>query len=127
MAASAARMPQSTEITSRTPSCVQAIDRGRLQAVAVAEPLGEKVHDISAQHLQRPAENHRRRHAINVVVTVNDDTVLRGNRGQNAIDRGPHVGQPHRVVKIFQPRRQKPACILQVAEAADAEQPRGHG
>ena len=106
---------------------VQAIDRGRLQAVAVAETLGEKVHDVSAEHFERTAENHCRRHAIDVVVTMNDDTLFRGNRGENALDRGAHVGQSHRVVKIFQPRRQKPARILQAAEAADAEQPRRHG
>ena len=33
---------------------VQAIERGRLQAVAVAQPLGDEVRDVGAQQLERP-------------------------------------------------------------------------
>jgi hypothetical protein len=50
--ASAARMPQSTEMTSRTPSACSR-SRRRLQAVAVADTLGDEVDDVRAEQLQR--------------------------------------------------------------------------
>ena len=48
-AASAPRMPQSTETTSRDPVGVQPLERRRLQAVAVPQPLGDEVHDVAAE------------------------------------------------------------------------------
>jgi len=45
-------MPQSTEITSRTPRHATARCR-RLQPVAVAQALGDEVHDVGAEQLER--------------------------------------------------------------------------
>ena len=55
---------------------VQPLDRRRLQAVAVAQPLRDEVHDVAAEHLQRAAQDHRRGDAVDVVVAVDRDPLL---------------------------------------------------
>ena len=44
-------MPQSTETMSARAGRVQPIDRRRLQAVAVLEPVGHEVDDVAAEQL----------------------------------------------------------------------------
>ena len=58
---------------------VQAIDVGRLQAVAVAQPLRQEVRDVAAEELERPAQDHRRGDAVDVVVAVDGDALLAGD------------------------------------------------
>ena len=66
---------------------VQAIDVGRLQAVAVAQALRQEVRDVAAEQLERAAQDHRRRDAVDVVVAVDRDPLLARDRGQQALDR----------------------------------------
>ena len=54
---------------------VQPLDCGRLQAVAVAQPLGDEVDDVAAEHLERAAQDHGGRDAVDVVVAVNGDAL----------------------------------------------------
>ena len=54
---------------------VKAIDRGGLQAIAVAVPVGDEVHDVAAEHLERPAQDNGRGDAVDVVVAVNRDAL----------------------------------------------------
>ena len=104
--------------------CVQAIDRRRLQAIAVLQALRDEMHDVGAEQLQRAAQDHRRGHTIDVVVTVDRDALLACNRTQETIDGDAHVGEPPRIVKMIERRVQKPRGELRVAEAALAEEPR---
>ena len=66
---------------------VQPIDRRRLQAVAVAQPLGDEVHDVAAEHLERAAEDHGRGDAVDVVVAVNRDALAAGDGLLEPLDR----------------------------------------
>ena len=54
---------------------VQAIERGRLQAVAVAQPLGDEVDDVAAEQLQRAPQDHGGGDAVDVVVAVHGDAL----------------------------------------------------
>ena len=58
---------------------LQAIEGGRLQAVAVAQPLGDEMHDIGAEQLERPPQDDGRRDAVHVVVAVDGNALARGN------------------------------------------------
>ena len=60
------------------------LEGGRLQAVAVAEPLGNEVNHVGAQQLERTPQNHGRCHAIDVIIAVNRHPLAPGNRFQNA-------------------------------------------
>ena len=73
-------MPQSTETISAHAFGVQAIDRGGLQAVAVAQPLGDEVDDVAAEHLERAAQDDRRGDAVDVVVAVDGDALASRER-----------------------------------------------
>ena len=55
---------------------VQPLDRRRLQSVAVAQPLGDEVHDVGAEQLERAAQDHGRGDAVDVVVAVDRDPLL---------------------------------------------------
>ena len=55
---------------------VQPIDRRRLQAVAVLQPLGDEVDDVGAEQFERAAQDDRRRDAVDVVVAVDGDPLL---------------------------------------------------
>ena len=66
---------------------VQPLDRRRLQAVAVAQPLGDEVHDVAAEQLERAAQDHGGGDAVDVVVAVDRDAFLARDGGQDAVDR----------------------------------------
>ena len=68
---------------------VQPIERRRLQPVAVAQPLGNEVHDVGAEQLERAAQDHGRGDAVDVVVAVDGDALLAGDRAEDAIDGRP--------------------------------------
>ena len=59
---------------------VQPLDRRRLQPVAVLQPLGDEVDDVAAEQLERAAQDHRRRDAVDVVVAVDRDPLLARDR-----------------------------------------------
>ena len=61
-----------------TPSACSRSIAGGLEAVPVAQPLGDEVHDFSAEHLERPAQDDGRRDAVDVVVAVNRDALAGG-------------------------------------------------
>ena len=58
---------------------LQPLDGCRLEAVAVAQPLGDEMDDVAAEHLERATEDHRRRDAVDVVVAVNGDALAAGD------------------------------------------------
>ena len=102
---------------------VQPFDRRRLQPVAVADALRNEVHDVGAEQLERPAQNHRGRDAVDVVVAVDRDPLLARDGGHDAIDRDAHVGEPHRIVELVERRVQKARGELRVAEPALTQKP----
>ena len=100
---------------------VQPIDRRRLQAVAVAQPLGDEVDDVAAEHLERAPQDHGRRDAVDVVVAVDGDALLARERLLEALDRAVHVGEPERIVELIERRVQEPRRV-----ARDRRSPRRH-
>ena len=96
---------------------VQTLDRDRLQAVAVLQPLGDEVDHVGAEQLERAAQNHGRRHAVDVVVAMNGNPLFVRDRGEDAIDRDPHVGERHRIVQVVERRFQKSAREVRVCQA----------
>jgi len=81
---------------------VESFDGHRLQAVSVAHALGNEMHDVPAEHLQRAPQNHGRGDAVDVVIAVDRNPFLPRHRGQNAIDGHSHVGQRHRIVQVIE-------------------------
>ena len=59
---------------------VQPLDRRRLQAVAVPQPLRDEVDDVAAEHLERAAQDDRRGDAVDVVVAVDGDPLAPRDR-----------------------------------------------
>ena len=108
----------------RRPRSVQSLDGRGLQPVAVAQPLGDEVHDVGAEQLQRAAEDHGGRDAIHIVIAVNGDPLAARDRGEHAIDRDRHIGEHHRIVQVIERGIQEAARELRVAEAPLAEEPR---
>ena len=117
-------MPQSTETISRAPARVQPLDRRRLQAVAVTQPVRHEVHDVAAQHLDRTAKDHRRRDAVDVVVAVNDDPLVARDRAQQALDGLAHAGQQKRIVKLIERGLEKALRGRRDRQPPLAQQPR---
>jgi hypothetical protein len=58
---------------------------------------------------------------------VNGDALLRGDCGEDAIDRRCHIRESERVVQVLELWRQETTRIVQAAEAADAQKPRRYG
>ena len=103
---------------------VQPLDRRRLQPVAVLQPLGDEVHDVGAEQLERAPQDDGRRDAVHVVVAVDRDPLLARDRRQDAIDRDAHVGEQHRIVQVIERGIQEASGELRVGEPALAQQPR---
>ena len=122
-AASLPRIPQSTDTISETPFAVQPVDRRRLQAVAVPQALGDEVHDVAAEHLERAAQDDRRGDAVDVVVAVDRDPLAPREGALEPLDRAAHVGEPEGIVQVLERGVQEAAGALGVAEAAQAQQP----
>ena len=55
---------------------MQPIDGRTLQAVAVAQALGDEMDDVPAEQLERAAQDHGRRDAVDVVVAVDRDPLV---------------------------------------------------
>ena len=86
---------------------VQAIDRRRLQAVAVAHPLGQEVDDIAAEQFDHAAQDDRGGHAVDVVVAVHRDALFPRDRAHQAIDGRREIGQQIRIVEVIERRREE--------------------
>ena len=102
-AASAARMPQSTDTMTARPSACRRSMVDRLQPVAVLEPLGDEVRDVAAQQFDRAAQDDGGRDAVDVVVAVDDDA-LRAARwrrcSRSTASRMPASGKDRAVATV---------------------------
>jgi hypothetical protein len=85
------------------------------------------VHHVGAKQLQRAAQDDRGRDAIDVIVAVDGDPIVRRNRTKNPVDRDGHAGQAKRVIQVVDSRRQESSRVIGGPKAANAKQPRGHG
>ena len=83
---------------------VQPFDRRRLQAVAVAQPLGNEVDDVAAEHLERAPQDHGGGDAVDVVVAVDRDPLAPRERPLEPLDRRVHAGEPERIVQVIERR-----------------------
>ena len=79
---------------------VEPVDRRGLQPVTVLQPLGNEVDYVAAEELERPAEDHRRGDAVDVVVAVDGDPLLAGQRLLEPGDGAVHVGELERIVEL---------------------------
>jgi hypothetical protein len=103
---------------------VEPIDGRTLQAVAVAQALGDEMHHVPAEQLERAAQDHGRSDPVDVVVTVNRDPLVLRQRLLDTQDRALHVGQLERIVQMFQRRVEEPRGAIHVGKPAQAQQPR---
>ena len=113
-------MPQSTEMHNFDAVGVQPVDGGRLQPVAVAQPLGDEVADVAAEQLERPAQDDRRRDAVDVVVAVDGDALAIGERARDARDRFRQPGELRRRMQMIDRGRRNRAA------ASGSARPRRH-
>ena len=72
---------------------VQPLDRRGLEPVAVAQPLGDEVDDVAAEHLERAAQDDGGRDPVDVVVAVDRDRLVLRERPLEPRDRLVHVGE----------------------------------
>ena len=86
---------------------MQPVDRRGLQPVAVLDPLGNEVHHLTAEHLEGPAQDHRRGDPVDVVVAVDGDPLLARQRLLEPDDRPVHVGELERIVELVERRVQE--------------------
>ena len=78
----------------------QAIERLRLQAVAVAHALGDEMLDLGPQQLEETTQDHGGRDPVDVVVAMDDNPFATLDGGEQALDCGRHVRQPEWIVKM---------------------------
>jgi len=71
---------------------VQPIERLGLQAIPIAQPFGNEMDNSGAEQLERPAQDHRRRDAIDVVITMNRDLLFALNCREDPLHRRRHIG-----------------------------------
>ncbi len=109
------------------PRRVEPFDRGGLQAVPILQSVGDEMSHHPPKQLDRPAQNHRRRHPIDIVVTVNHDRLTTSDGLAQARDRHPHVFQTIRIVELVEAGPKKPGSLLRIAQTALTEEPRDHG
>ena len=95
------------------PVVLQTIHRGWLQAVTVAQALWNEMHDVGAEQLERAAKDDGGGDAVYVIVAVNGDALLRGDCGEDAIDRRRHIRESERVVQVLELWRQETTRIVQ--------------
>ena len=103
-AASVPRMPQSTDTITVDLVGVEPVDRGRLESVAVAQPFGDEVDDLAAEHLERAPQDDGRGDAVDVVVAVDGDPFAGRERPLEARHGALHVGQEKRIVEVVERR-----------------------
>src|SRR3972149_2765150 len=77
---------------------------GRPRGGAAARARGERKEGAPppAEPLQGAAQDDRGRDAVDVVVAVDRDALAPLDRREQAIDRGPHVGEQERVVELIE-------------------------
>ena len=109
------------------PLGVQAVDRRRLQAVAIAHPLGDEVDHVSAEHLERAPEDDGRRDPVDVVVAVNRDALSSRDGLFDPFDSPRHIREQERVVKMIQRRLEESRGRVWVTQPAQAQQTRDRG
>jgi hypothetical protein len=83
---------------------MEAIERGRLQPVAVAQPFRDEMRDVGAEELETSTQDHRRGHPVDVVVAMDGDPLAVGDGAENPVDRQRHVGQTEGIVQIIKGR-----------------------
>ncbi len=101
---------------------VQAVDRRRLQAVAVANPLGDEVDHVPAEHLERAPEDDGRGDPVDVVVAVNRDPLFSCDCLFDPFDRLRQIREQERVVEMIQRRFEESRGRVGVAQPAQAQQ-----
>ncbi len=106
------------------PVRVQPLHRDRLQTVAVLQPLGDEMRHLAAEQLNRAPQDDRGRDAIDVVVAVDGDALLAGDRGEDTVHCHRHVSQRHRIVQMIERGVKEPRRRLGISEAALTQQPR---
>ena len=106
---------------------MQPVEGFGLQPVAVFQPVGKKVHDVGAEHLERAAKDDRRGDAVAIVVAVNGDALVPLNRGEDPLHRRSHIRKQPRVVQMIQRRMQELLRALRLVDPADRQQPRDSG
>src|SRR6185503_736016 len=65
---------------------MKTLDRRRLQAITVSQPLGDEVRNVRAEQLQCATENDRGGDTVHVVVAVDRDALLVLDRAKDAVD-----------------------------------------
>ena len=81
------------------------------------------MHDVAAEHLERAAKNHGGCNAIDVVVAMNGDALAPSQCLLQPFDGSIHVGEPERVVQVIERRMEKTRGLVDVAQAAQTQQP----
>ena len=80
----------------------QPLDGRRLQPIPVAQPLGNVVHHVGAQQLQRAPEHDGGRDTVDVVVAVHGNSLASRNRPEQTIDADVQVDEQIRIVQMLQ-------------------------
>ena len=96
---------------------MQPVDRRGLEAIAVLQPFGDEVDDVAAEQLERPAQDDGRGDAVDVVVAVDGDPLLAGQRLFEPRDRAVHVREPEGIVQLVERRVQEACRELGIVEA----------
>jgi hypothetical protein len=105
---------------------MEPIDRGGLQAVAVAQPFRQEVRDVRAEQLEHASQDDRGGHPIDVVVAMHGDSLPTRDGAEHAIDRGGHVRERERIVEAVHRGSEEAPGRIRIGEPADAEDARGH-
>ena len=90
---------------------VQALDRGRLQPVPVAQPLGDEVHYLTAEQFERSTQDDRRRDAVHVVIAMHGNAFTARNGRLETCDRLAKSGESEGIVEMIERGREEPRRV----------------
>ena len=108
-----------------TPSLgMQAVDRLRLQTIAVGQALGDVMRDIGAQPFQCAPHHNGGADAIGVVVAVHRDWFVPVDGLLQPIDRTVEIGQRRRIMQVIETGMEKTLGGGQIGNTALHEQSR---
>ena len=81
--------------------------------------------DVGSEQLETAPQDHRRRHAIDVVVAVYGDALAAGDGAKDPVDGRRHVSQSEWVVQVVERGGEKAPGEIGVVDATNAQEPGG--
>ena len=121
--AACAFVPQSAVTTTASAGRDRRLDAGGGEVVAILEPAGHERHDAAAECAERPRQERGGRHAVDVVVAVDEDHFALLDRLRRVARRRGESAHQTRIVQLIESRPQETLGRCGLSVAPGVQQP----